>query len=82
MEDRRAHERIDSLENVFAKHLEDHVKIQDSIVENTAMTKEIANNTKELVALVKGAKGFRTFILWAAPIAAWFAAAWAWIKTH
>lgn len=75
MEDRRAHDRIDSIESSIKKHLDDHVRFETSLV-------EIATNTKELVELVRGARGLRAFIIWAAPIAAAAAATWAWIKGH
>ncbi len=66
MEDKRAHERIDNLEQAVA--------------ENTALTKQIAENTTELVALVKGVKGFRAMIVWGAPVVAAIYAVWHWIK--
>ena len=69
------------------KHLADHARFEQSIAENTAMTKEIAADTKtlaanttELVEIVKGAKSLRSFVLWAAPIVAACAACWAYLK--
>lgn len=82
MEDRRAHERIDELESVVGDHINSHEKFEQALEHNTALTKEIADNTAELVQLVRGAKGLRTFIIWSAPIAAALAAALAWIKAH
>ncbi len=82
MEDRRAHKRIDELETVVADHIGSHEKFEQVLEHNTALTKEIAGNTAELVQLVRGAKGLRTFIIWFAPIAAALTAAWAWIKAH
>lgn len=73
-------DRISRLEVLFHKHLEDHRRFEEAVAENTALTKEIAANTGELVALVKGAKGLRSFLLWIAPIAAVLAALWAWLK--
>lgn len=80
MEDKRAHERIDSLEAVMSDHMKEHAELSRSIVENTTLTKEISTNTAELVALVKGIKGFRSFVLWVAPLAAALIAAWAYLK--
>lgn len=80
MEDKRAHERLDNLEGVMATHMEEHAELSRSIVENTTLTREISTNTAELVALVKGVKGFRSFILWVAPLAAALLAVWAYIK--
>ena len=82
MEDRRAHTRIDNLEETVKNHIESHSKFEQALEHNTNLTKEIADNTAELVTLVKGAKGFRTFVIWSAPIAAAFAAVYAWIKAH
>lgn len=82
MEDQRAHERINVLEGVLADHIDSHDQIERSIAENTALTKEIAANTGELVALVKGVKGFRALTLWAAPFIIALMAAWAWLKGH
>lgn len=79
-ETRRAHERITGLEDVFHNHLEDHRRFEAAVAENTALTKEIAANTKELVAIVKGAKGARSLLIWFAPIAAFVATLWAWLK--
>lgn len=82
MEDRRAHERLDTLEDVVKSHIDSHAKFESALEHNTMLTKEIADNTKELVTLVRGAKGLRTFVVWAAPIAAALAAAWSWVEAH
>lgn len=66
MEDRRAHQRID--------------KLEQAIEENTILTRQLVDNTTELVILVKGAKGLRAFILWITPIIAAIMAIWFWIK--
>ena len=73
MEDRRAHERITTLEDVVKKHIEEHATFEASL-------NRIAENTSELVEMVRGAKGLRSFVIWAAPIAAAIAAIWAWAK--
>ena len=86
-EDRRAHERLGKVETQMEKHLADHAKFEQAIAENTAMTKEIAADTKtlaanttELVTIVKGAKSLRSFVIWAAPVAAALAACYAFFK--
>ena len=40
------------------------------------------DNTSELVGLVKGAKGLRSFVVWGAPIVAAVLAGYAWIRGH
>lgn len=80
MEDHRAHERINSLESVMSQHISEHASLAQSIIENTAMTKTISENTSELVTLVKGFKGIRSFVLWLAPFVAVIWAAWVWIR--
>lgn len=77
---RRAHERISGLEQMFFEHLEGHNLIEQAIIENTRITKEIAQNTKDIVAFFSGAKGLRTFILWASPVVIIGMAVWAWLK--
>jgi sugar-specific transcriptional regulator TrmB len=74
-EDRRAHTRITNLEerlNNFEKKLD----------ANTEATQTIAENTTEIVQLIKGAKGFRNFLLWVTPIAAAVALLWTFLKEH
>lgn len=82
MEDRRAHDRLDEIEGVVKRHLDDHSRLENNLAKNTALTQTIADNTEEIVSLVKGAKGLRSFVIWAAPIAAACAAVWSWIKAH
>lgn len=82
MEDRRAHTRIDEIEVAMETHRVEHQRFEKSIAENTLLTQAIADNTQELVQLVKGAKGLRSFVMWAAPIVAAIAATWAWVKGH
>lgn len=80
METRRAHERITSLEVVVKAHIDSHKTLEDGLAENTRLTKTISENTAEIVALIKGVKWFRSFLLWVAPLAAAVAAAWTWLK--
>lgn len=77
MEDHRAHERITSLEVTMAGHIAEHATLLQSIVENTAMTRTISENTSELVTLIKGVKGLRSFLLWLAPLIAAIGTLWA-----
>lgn len=75
MEDRRAHDRIEELSKVVNSHLADHTRFERTM-------EDISKNTAELVELVRGAKGLRSFVIWAAPLAAVAAAAWAWVKAQ
>jgi hypothetical protein len=82
MEDHRAHERITNLEQSLNLHMQSHADIESGIAENTRLTKTVAADTAELVALFKGIKGFRTLVMWAAPLIAALMALWAWAKGH
>lgn len=62
LEDPRAHKRLDLVEDRLDA-------FEHELRENTAATKTIADNTTELVMLVKGAKNVRTFLWWSIPIA-------------
>ena len=73
---RRAHERLDVVEtrlDAFEAALTENTQLTRGTAE---MTKTIADNTSELVTLVKGAKGFRKFIVWVGPIIAGGYAVW------
>jgi hypothetical protein len=85
--DKRAHERLTSLEGVVKAHIDSHQSLEASLEENTQLTRTISENTAEIVTLIKGVKGFRGFVLWLAPfvaaigtIVAAIAAAWYWVK--
>lgn len=80
MEDQRAHVRIDGLEKTLKTHFEEHRKFEKALEDNTDLTRTIADNTGELVDLIKGAKAGRKFILWIAPVVAALMAAWAWFS--
>lgn len=80
MEERRAHERIDALDATLKRHLDEHIKFEKAMEENAAMTRQLVENTREIVDLVKGAKGFRAFILWVTPLVAALYAAYVWAK--
>lgn len=63
-------EKIDDLETMFRQHVAEHNVFEASLTENTRLTQEIANSTKELVDLVKGIKGLRSMLVWiAGPLA-------------
>lgn len=74
-EDRRAHTRLDLIEADLAQHKKEHDKFEKAI-------EAIASNTDEIVQLVRGAKGLRSFVIWAAPLVAAILATWAWMKGH
>lgn len=69
-EDSRAHERLDRVEAAMKEYREEHKRFEASIQENTELTRSIEENTKELVAIFKGASSVRIFFVWASPIAA------------
>lgn len=77
-----AHERIEMLESWKNKHVEEHARFEAMIAENTRLTKTIADNTKELVDLVRGAKGLRSLLVWATPIVVFALGAVAWLKSQ
>lgn len=74
-EDRRAHDRLEKIEVAVKSHLEDHMRFEQTL-------QNIAGNTQELVELVRGVKGMRSFIVWIAPVVAAGFALWAWVKAH
>ena len=79
MEDRRAHERIDYLEDEFSQQREEHKRLEASLIQNTKLTEAIKANTKELVTLFRGAVSVRTLFVWVSPIVAVIAGLWAFI---
>ena len=79
MEDRRAHERIDYLEDEFSQQREEHKRLEASLIQNTKLTEAIEANTKELVTLFRGAGSVRTLFVWVSPIVAGIAGLWAFI---
>jgi len=68
MDARRAHERIDKLEQIVTNHTEALENLGVSITENTVLTKQIADNTDEIVSLFKGSKVLYRMIIGAASI--------------
>lgn len=78
--DHKAHERIDDLEkSVDALHRK-HESLEQALSRNTELTQQIANNTSEIVDIVRGAKGLRNLFVWAAPVIAAYYAFVAFIK--
>lgn len=75
-------ERLDMLEEWREKHVEEHARFEAMISENTRLTKSIADNTEVIVDLIRGAKGLRSFLVWAAPLVAFLLGLWAWLKTQ
>jgi len=80
MEDRRAHERLDTIEAMFKKHLIEHEKLEIALKDNVMTTKQIADNTTEIVKLVKGIKDLREFAVWATPLVIGIVAVIAWLN--
>lgn len=66
------HRRITDLSAASEKHTQ-------ALEENTKLTKQIVDNTGELVELFKGAKMFRKFVLWASPLIVIVYGAYQWI---
>ena len=79
-EDRRVHERLESLEVSFKMLRDQHLIISKQIEENTKMTKSVMENTASIIEIVKGANGIRRLIVWLLPVAGVVGAAWAGIK--
>lgn len=75
MEDRRAHERLDNMEKRLST-------LEVSLDENTKATQSIASDTADIVNMLKGAKGIRTFVVWFAPIGALVVTTWSFLKDH
>lgn len=77
MIDEHAHKRIDAVESTLKIHSEHINTLKETneeqtreLMKNTQITQEVANNTAELVELVKGLKGLSRLIVWlGAPVA-------------
>ena len=75
MRDELAHQRINSVEKTLDTHFNHITKLEEaierntsSLARNTELTQEIANNTSEIVGIVKGVKGVRQLLVWIAPV--------------
>lgn len=66
----KVEDRIEHHHNTLEAHDRRLSDLTASLHENTMLTKQIADNTSELVDLFRGAKMFRKFFLWAAPFGA------------
>lgn len=82
LQDRRAHERLNSLEQIVAKHISEHAKFEKSITDNTELIKQIVRNTSALVTLYQNAINFRNFILWISPLVVILVGLWVWIRSY
>lgn len=81
LEDRRAHARLDTLQEVIAKHLSDHAKYEKAIADNTDLIKKIVENTSKLVTLYEGAVNFRNFLIWVSPVVVIIAGVVVWVRS-
>lgn len=63
-------DKLDTHHDKLESHDRRLTDLTASLHENTLLTKQIADNTTELVELFKGAKLFRKFFLWASPFIA------------
>lgn len=73
------HSRIKKVEGRLETHDKRITELKDALHENTQLTRQIVDNTGELVELFKGAKMFRKFVLWASPLILAIVAAWQWL---
>lgn len=84
--DHKAHERIDQLEVKVAGLLQDHQELKISLQENTVLTKQIADNTGEMVEIFKNTKGFVNTLMFikkiTLPIMVVIGAFYAYFKGH
>ena len=84
--DHKAHERIDQLEVKVAGLLQDHQELKISLHENMVLTKQIADNTGEMVEIFKNTKGFVNTLMFikkiTLPIMVVIGAFYAYFKGH
>jgi hypothetical protein len=76
---RNAHARIDRLEQTVIEHTEKLESFGESLHENTRLTKQIADNTDEIVSLFKGSKVLYKVITGVAALVAIFYSIFTWI---
>jgi len=79
---KNTHQRLSKVEKAVDELHRNHKSLEKSLHENTALTQTIADNTSELVSLVKGVKGIRTLIVWVTPIVAGVLGLIAYFKGH
>jgi len=84
--DTHAHTRIDELEKSIRTLYEEHSEIKVALHENTLLTKQIADNTGEMVDIFKNTKGFVNTLLFikkiTLPFAVVITAVYAYFKGH
>lgn len=75
MIDELAHKRINNVEKTLDTHFKQITTLEraieqntSSLAKNTELTQEIANNTAEMVSLIKGVKGLRQLVVWLSPV--------------
>ena len=75
IKDNLAHQRIDKVEETLNNHYEMITSLKGALDENTSclhentrITQDIANNTSEIVSIIRGVKGFRKLIMFLSPI--------------
>jgi hypothetical protein len=76
----KVEERLDDHHRRISDLAEDSKNHTAALLENTMLTKQIADNTSEIVELFRGAKGVRSFVLWLTPYLAGIGAIWATVK--
>ena len=86
MDVQNAHKRIDGIEKQVNSHGEQIKALSmslkentDSLHENTMLTKQIADNTEEMVFLIKGSKVFSRLFLTVASIAGALYGLYSWV---
>lgn len=86
LHDTHAHIRIDELEKTVRVLFDEHAEIKIALHENTALTKQIADNTGEMVEIFKNTKGFVNTLLFikriTLPFVIVFGAVYAYVKGH
>lgn len=84
--DKRAHSRIDDLEKTINTLYVEHSEIKIALHENTVLTKQIADNTGEMVDIFKNTKGFVNTLMFikkiTLPIVFVFGVVYAYVKGH
>jgi hypothetical protein len=84
--DPKAHERLDQLEGKVAGLIQEHQELKHALHENTLLTKQIADNTGEMVEIFKNTKGFVNTIMFikkvTMPIVIVVGAVYAYVKGH
>jgi len=84
--DPKAHKRLDQLEDKVAGLAQEHQELRSALHENTLLTKQIADNTGEMVEIFKNTKGFVNTIMFikkiTMPIVVVVGIVYAYVKGH